>query len=564
MAGISKLGSIILFPPSDFRLRSRVGIRNLRARASISPRKQFSAHSFSHSDEYRPVTWKKPNQTVLDAQSRVCTGPTQTRPLSDDQAFKVLDTILKSARGEFLDEETVSAAQVGAFFAGMTIRANSFPEATQWSDGERQAMKAYWPLFVQFLPPDVLFIGDPEGSLMGEVSPIGPRFTGRNPIEARLVGALREILAGGHIGFEEASGILKESISAHQHNDTSDTVSHALLAAFLIGQRMNGETDRELRAYCLALDDEVGSLPTANVRSLTHYGEPYDGNTRFFRSTLFVAAVRASYGESCLLHGVEWMPPKGGITEEQLLRFMGASTRVSRLAAIKLLEDDQVGFAYVSQREAQPSLYSLIQLREHIKKRPPFATTEKVQRYIKGSGREAMIAGFYHSGYEDSLLMLMRRRGVDSGMVIKGEEGSLSLTTKEQSAMAKKGLPVNHCAGFRSLALGSPSEDPTDGIFRESFSVDINAANFGFQPTPTPRTDRSIAKNVELGFAALQGEKGAAYDRIVLNAAIADHFLGCKGADDIFSAIERSKEAIDSGKALDRLLKYIEMSHRLM
>jgi len=55
-----------------------------------------------------------------------------------------------------------------------------------------------------------------------------------------------------------------------------------------------------------------GPPPVADVKSLTHYGEPYDGNTRFFRSTLFVAAVRACYGESCLLHGVEWMPPKVG------------------------------------------------------------------------------------------------------------------------------------------------------------------------------------------------------------------------------------------------------------
>lgn len=53
-----------------------------------------------------------------------------------------------------------------------------------------------------------------------------------------------------------------------------------------------------------------GPPPIADVKSLTHYGEPYDGNTRFFRSTLFVTAVRACYGESCLLHGVEWMPPK--------------------------------------------------------------------------------------------------------------------------------------------------------------------------------------------------------------------------------------------------------------
>lgn len=53
-----------------------------------------------------------------------------------------------------------------------------------------------------------------------------------------------------------------------------------------------------------------GPAPVADVNSLTHYGEPYDGNTRYFRSTLFVAAVRSCYGESCLLHGVDWMPPK--------------------------------------------------------------------------------------------------------------------------------------------------------------------------------------------------------------------------------------------------------------
>lgn len=55
---------------------------------------------------------------------------------------------------------------------------------------------------------------------------------------------------------------------------------------------------------------QSGPAPLADVRSLTHYGEPYDGNTRYFRSTLFVAAVRSCYGESCLLHGVDWMPPK--------------------------------------------------------------------------------------------------------------------------------------------------------------------------------------------------------------------------------------------------------------
>jgi len=69
-----------------------------------------------------------------------------------------------------------------------------------------------------------------------------------------------------------------------------------------------------------------------------------------------------------------------------------------------------------------------------------------------------------------------------------------------------------------------------------------------------------VAKNVELGMAALRGEEGPAYDRIVLNAAVADHLLGCEGAESPFIAVERAKEAIDSGRALNAMLNYIDRS----
>ncbi|XVF02525.1 hypothetical protein REPUB_Repub04eG0182700 [Reevesia pubescens] len=443
------------------------------------------------SSTYRNSQLPKPNQTVLEAQARVCTGPTQTRPLSEDQAFKVLDTILRSVRGELKDEEQISEAQLGAFFAGMTIRANAFPEATQWSEGERRAMNIFWPRLVRVLPPDVIFIADPEGSIMGLGSSVGPQFIGNGTSEMRLVGALREILAGGHLGYEEVQGVLRDVLPLKLEDGKSTGVSESLLSAFLIGQRMNRETDRELKAYCLAFDDELGPAPIADVKSLTHYGEPYDGNTRYFRSTLFVAAVRSCYGESSLLHGVEWMPPKGGVTEEQMLNFMGANTNLSLHQAKELIEDEEVGFAYMSQREARPSLCSLIGLREQIKKRPPLATTEKVQLFIRAKGRESIVAGFYHEGYEEPLLMLMKRRGVYSGLVVK------------------------------------------------------------------------VSKNIELGLAALHGQKGPAYDRIVLNAGIVDHLLGCDGAEDVSLALDRAREAIDSGKALKRLVNYIKMSHKL-
>lgn len=512
------------------------------------------------SDSYRPPGMPRPNATVLEAQARVCTGPEQTRPLGEEQAMRVLDTILRSGMGE-LKDEPVSSAQLGAFFAGMTIRANSFPEATQWSEGERRAMSLFWPRLVNVLPPEVKFIADPEGTIMGANGLTGPRYVGQSTAEMRLVSALREVLAGGHLGYEEVQGVLKDVLPVELASANSTMVNEALLAAFLIGQRMNRETDRELKGYCLAFDDELGPTPVADVKSLTHYGEPYDGNTRFFRSTLFVAAVRACYGEACLLHGVEWMPPKGGITEGQMLKFMGANTHLSTLQAKTLLEDENTGFAYLGLQEACPPLYSIIGLREHIKKRPPLATSEKVQQFVRARGRESMVAGFYHVGYEDPLLMLMRRRTVHAGLVVKGEEGALSMTTKERSAHASKGLPVNHCSGFRIPNSTDFSE--TDGISREGFSVIVNAQELGFESTETPRTDRSVLKNLELGLAALSGEKGPAYDRIVLNAAMVDHLLGCTGAEDIKSALDRAREAIDSGKALSRLMNYIKISHKV-
>jgi hypothetical protein len=98
------------------------------------------------------------------------------------------------ARGELKGEEPVSHAQLGAFFAGMTIRANAFPEPTQWSEGERAAMQAFWPDLAHSLPPEIIFLADPEGAIMG--SSLGPIYSGGNggPCEMRLVGALREVL----------------------------------------------------------------------------------------------------------------------------------------------------------------------------------------------------------------------------------------------------------------------------------------------------------------------------------------------------------------------------------
>lgn len=62
---------------------------------------EFDVRNPSLSSSYRSSALARPNQTVLEAQTKVCTGPTQTRPLDEQQAFKVFDTILRSGSSFF-------------------------------------------------------------------------------------------------------------------------------------------------------------------------------------------------------------------------------------------------------------------------------------------------------------------------------------------------------------------------------------------------------------------------------------------------------------------------------
>ena len=57
---------------------------------------QISAKALPSSSAQRNCNRRKPNALVLDAQARVCTGPTQTRPLDEEKAFEVLRTIVQS------------------------------------------------------------------------------------------------------------------------------------------------------------------------------------------------------------------------------------------------------------------------------------------------------------------------------------------------------------------------------------------------------------------------------------------------------------------------------------
>ena len=264
-----------------------------------------------------------------------------------------------------------------------------------------------------------------------------------------------------------------------------------------------------------------------------------------------MAAVRAALGEASLLHSVDAMPPKNGVTEETVLKALGANTQLSLAQTVSLITDASVGFGYISQREYCRAAYDLRELRVHIMKRPPWAATEKAQQFFSAREANYMVLGYYHIGYEKPLLQLAWERGFDAAVAIKGEEGTSHYALRLGKPSTSDRMAVNYSQGFRRVG---PER-------REDFAMDIDPKVYGFDYAHSPRPGVVSAEAfAELGIAALSGEKGPIYDRILLNTAMVDYLLGI--CPEPTEALARTRSVMDNGRALARLEAYVRMSNR--
>ena len=154
-----------------------------------------------------------------------------------------------------------------------------------------------------------------------------------------------------------------------------------------------------------------------------------------------------------------------------------------------------------------------------------------------GAAWNGMIAGFYHAGYEDKLLGLMQARGLDAGLVIKGEEGSSHYGLRLGKPSDARRKAINYVQGFRRV-----------GGALTTVACDVDPEEYGFCYEQSPRPAEVSARAfADMGLAALKGERGPVYDRIVLNVGLTDYYLGLSASAE--EGLAEAREAMDSGRA---------------
>lgn len=336
------------------------------------------------------------------------------------------------------------------------------------------------------------------------------------------------------ISAEEARDTMRAIL-----NNQADPVQAGI---FFIALRMKRETaDENIGVLDGIL--EVTESATASVDEVAILADPYDGYNRSMTAAPFLPAVLAACGMPTVTTGVEDMGPKHGSTHKQILRAAGINVDLTPAQAAARLST--AGWAYCDQSHFASKLYDLTGLRTAIVKRPVLTTVEVLLAPVKGAKKTHFITGYVHKPYPPVYAMLARHAGFDHSLIIRGTEGGVIPSLRQESRMF-----VVHNKGEEQLVEFKPQDIGIEQDVRAPLIPGQGDASELEEHKAEFDAAKVSAQAAEAGLAALSGQKGATYDSLVLGAAIM--LWGLNKADSFAAGADMARKAIDSGAAKAR------------
>ena len=336
------------------------------------------------------------------------------------------------------------------------------------------------------------------------------------------------------ISFEEARDAM-----SHILDGSADPVQAGI---FLIALRMKRETLDE-NGGCLQAIIDASNKVTADVDHVIDVADPYDGYTRGLPVSPFIPAVLAACGLPAVSHGAEAVGPKYGATHRKVLRAAGINVDYDMQQALAKINDKKTAWAYLDQKTICPSLHNLIPLRTQIVKRPVITTVEVLIGPVRGKKSTTLMTGFVHKPYPPVYTHLARISGFDSAVLVRGVEGGVIPSLKQES----KYFEYKDANNLTEIEI-HPDHINIQQDVRAVPLPELNTAKTAGDETAAKiDSDQLAEKAAKVGVAALQGEHGSARDSLIYSTAI---ILTHKGVEKTLQAsAEKVRSVIDSGKA---------------
>ncbi|HIE77690.1 MAG TPA: anthranilate phosphoribosyltransferase [Candidatus Thioglobus sp.] len=330
------------------------------------------------------------------------------------------------------------------------------------------------------------------------------------------------------IEFDEA----KDAMQAVIRGEIDDVQS----AIFLIALRMKRETMDENEGVLSAVLAE-SDQQLADVDDLVDLGDPYSGYNRSVPISSFLPPLLAELGLPTVIHGLDSVSPKYGLTHRHINESLGLEVDHSSSDAKLRLLDHKVGWTYIDQNSYCKGLHNLVHLRNRIVKRTVINTIETLIGPLRGS-RTHSILGYVHKPYPPIYANLASVSGMNTSLLIRGVEGGVV------PSLRQKGLMISY--------RGSNEDERVD-IDPKSIGIeqDLRAISFPTGMGVKDNLEDLADYTVELGREALSGKKGMFYDGLLYSSSLILWHL--KKVNSLQDGSELVRSVLDSGNAINRL-----------
>lgn len=334
--------------------------------------------------------------------------------------------------------------------------------------------------------------------------------------------AIVKIVNKEDLTYDEAYTVMNEIMSG----ETSPTQNAAFLAA-LSTKSARAETTDEI-AGCAAAMREHAIKVESDMDLFEIVGTGGD-NAHSFNISTTSALVAAAGGMKVSKHGNRAASSQCGTAD--CLEALGVNIQQSPEKCIELLE--KVGICFFFAQKYHTSMKYVGNIRKEL----GFRTVFNILGPLTNPGSPKMqLLGVYDDYLVEPLAQVLINLGVKRGMVVYGQD---KLDEISMSA------PTTVCE-FK------------DGWFK---TYEIAPEDFGFSRcTKEDLVGGTPEENAKITLAILNGEKGPKRDAVLMNAGAA-LYIGGK-AETMKEGIELAAELIDSGKALETLQKFIEVSNQ--
>ena len=334
--------------------------------------------------------------------------------------------------------------------------------------------------------------------------------------------AIVKIVSKGDLTYDEAYTVMNEIMSG----ETTATQNAAFLAA-LSTKSARAETTDEIAGCAAAMRDHATRVETG-MELFEIVGTGGD-NAGSFNISTTSALVAAAAGMKVAKHGNRAASSLCGTAD--CLEALGVNINQSPARCIELL--NEVGMCFFFAQKYHSSMKYVGAIRREL----GFRTVFNILGPLTNPGTPTMqLLGVYDDYLVEPLAQVLVNLGIRRGMVVYGTDklDEISVSAPTKICEIRDGWFKTYIVTPEQFGLKRCAKEALEG--------------------GTPEENAEITRRI------LKGEKGSRRDAVLMNAGAA-LYIGGK-AESMQEGIRLAAELIDSGKAAEKLSRFIEASSR--